>query len=325
MTFLLGALPAENYLTLPIGHAPAAIKIDEANFCLACIPPNVAGKAELRYAIQLYRSAPLLAILNKGERATEKELSLALGEALLEPDGAPPSPDAAFCAYLLSLPVVNCVLHGHPTYTNQILCSPRAREFAKHRILPEETLAYGLNSLFIPYADPGLATTLAIKFNFEGQRTSLVGPIKLLLLQNHGVIALGGNEQEALRAYYTVEKAAQVWLGAALLGGPTFLSTPNLLRLLQMNEVMISKSNPSSTTSDDLIKEQAQISGQDASNKSTLGELSECKQPVSKDIESPTTTSENLTVRPEVPLFDEDRSSEKPKLNFTRRAIRLDE
>jgi hypothetical protein len=35
-----------------------------------------------------------------------------------------------FHAYLLSLPDINFVGHTHATYINQILCSPRAADFA---------------------------------------------------------------------------------------------------------------------------------------------------------------------------------------------------
>ena len=46
---------------------------------------------------------------------------------------------------------------------------------------------------------------------------------KTILLQNHGVIALGSTHTDVMAALDMAEKAARVFVGATALGGPVFL------------------------------------------------------------------------------------------------------
>jgi ribulose-5-phosphate 4-epimerase/fuculose-1-phosphate aldolase len=54
---------------------------------------------------------------------------------------------------------------------------------------------------------------------------------RIVLLQNHGVIALGRTVDAVLTAMWMAEKAAQIWLGAAVLGGPTFMMRQHVRRI----------------------------------------------------------------------------------------------
>jgi hypothetical protein len=323
LSSLLAALPMESYFVLPPSFAPAAVRVDDGAFLLACVPPllNKDGNT-VHYAVQRYRYSPLIATIEKEDRATEKEITLAIGEAIIESDGAPPCIDALLYAYLLSLPGVNYVLQGLSVAVNQILCSPRGREFAKHRILPEETIACGLNSLFVPYADSGLPLAQAVKFNFEAHKSSAASLVKILLLQNRGFMALGGSSLEVLRSYYTLEKTAQVWFGAALLGGPTFLTAPSVMRLTQIAESI----NPqrtlelsiASTTHRELDNKQT-LNFSDKADKES-GALFREKSENKKDANDDSRREDSLVVRQDVPLFDEDSGSDyKSKLSFSRR------
>ena len=72
---------------------------------------------------------------------------------------------------MLTLPGVACVGHVHAIAVNQILCSPRAREFAERRACPDEIVMCGVESVFVPYAEPGLELSQAIRREvvaFEG-------------------------------------------------------------------------------------------------------------------------------------------------------------
>ncbi len=321
LSSLLTALPVQSYFVLPPAFAPVAAKVDDGTFLLACVPPLINKDGDtVRYAVQSYRYAPLLALIEKEDRTTEKEITLAIGKALVESDGAPPSMDAILCAYLLSLPGVNYVLQGGSVAVSQILCSPRGREFAKHRILPEETIACGLTSLFVPYADPGLSLAQAVKLNFETHKSSSTSLIKVLLLQNRGFVVLGGTNWEVLRSYYTIEKAAEVWVGAALLGGPTFLTAPSVMRLMQISENI---NNPKSTESPLMrheLSDRQTLNFSDKVEKDNGRLFSEG----SEDNQKPTGHSHSEgspVVRQDVPLFDEGKnSSYREKLSFTRRA-----
>ena len=49
-------------------------------------------------------------------------------------------------------------------------------------------------------------------------------PPRVVLLENHGIITLGKTVEAVLAAMLMAEKAAGIWLGAAALGGPFFIS-----------------------------------------------------------------------------------------------------
>jgi rhamnose utilization protein RhaD (predicted bifunctional aldolase and dehydrogenase) len=136
-----------------------------------------------------------------------------------------------FHAWALSLPGIKFVGHCHATTVNQILCSPRAREFAEHRMFPDEIVCCGAASVFIPLVDPGLKLAQAIRRETGAFVKKHQRPPRVILMQNHGIITLGATWQSVLAAMLMAEKAAKVFVGAAQLGGPIFLSEEDIARI----------------------------------------------------------------------------------------------
>jgi rhamnose utilization protein RhaD (predicted bifunctional aldolase and dehydrogenase) len=169
----------------------------------------------------------LFAQENLSDAATDE----ALLAARVNGEGKKPSCEALFHAWLLKLPEVRFVGHCHPLTANQVLCSPRALHFAQHRLFPDEVVCCGVASVFVPYADPGLPLARAIR---ERTREFVEqygqGP-RLILLQNHGIIAVGKTANAVLACLAMASKAAAIFLGAAALGGPTFLSHKDVDRI----------------------------------------------------------------------------------------------
>jgi rhamnose utilization protein RhaD (predicted bifunctional aldolase and dehydrogenase) len=144
-----------------------------------------------------------------------------------------PSVEALFHGYLLGLPDVSFVGHVHAIAVNQILCSPRAREFAEKRIFPDEIVCCGAESVLVPYTDPGLILAQAIREKTHAFIEHHGTFPRLILLENHGIIALGKTPQAVLAALLMAEKTAAIWTGAAALGGPIFLTPENVQRIAQ--------------------------------------------------------------------------------------------
>ena len=140
------------------------------------------------------------------------------------PEDRKPSTEALFHAYLLGLPDINFVGHTHPISVNALLCGPRAREFAAKRLFPDEIVCCGAQSVLVPYVDPGVPLARKIRDEVEQFRQKWGQAPRLILLRNHGMIALGKTHQAVLATTLMAEKAAQIWQGAAALGGPTFLT-----------------------------------------------------------------------------------------------------
>jgi len=183
-----------------------------------------------RHDIVECRADILLALLDR-RRVPDAIIDDALMASRVAADAKKPSIEALFHAYLLTLPDTEFVGHTHAPNINSILCSPRAKEFATKRVFPDEVVCCGVESVFVPYTDPGLPLARAIR---EGTQSFLkkrrCGP-RVILLENHGVITLGGTVEAVLAAMCMAEKAAQIWLGASGLGGPTFMTRGHIRRI----------------------------------------------------------------------------------------------
>jgi len=176
------------------------------------------------------RFAGLLPMLDQ-ESLTDQQVDDALLAARADSKAKKPSVEAVFHAWLLSLPGVKFVGHTHATSVNQILCSPRARDFGEHRMFPDEVVCCGPASVFVPFTDPGVKLAQAIRRETEAYIQQRQRPPRVILMQNHGLITLGGTWQSVLSAMLMAEKAARIFVGAAALGGPVFFSSENIARI----------------------------------------------------------------------------------------------
>ena len=176
------------------------------------------------------RSAPLLNMLDRND-LDDKQVDDELLASRVNSSAKKPSVEALFHAYLLSLPEIRFVGHTHPLHVNQILCSPRAREFAERNLFPDEIVCCGPASVFVPYTDPGLRLSQVIR----SETTRFVDEFdirpRVILLENHGIITLGRSPDAVKAAMFMAEKAAIIFAGAAMLGGPHFLSAENVNRI----------------------------------------------------------------------------------------------
>lgn len=186
------------------------------------------------------RTLPLLSFLDR-HTATDQEIDAALRASCVDQDGKKASVETLFHAYLLSLPGIEFVGHTHAPAVNQLLCSRRAREFAQKRIFPDEIVCCGSESLFIPYTDPGLKLAQAIRTTTEiYYKRKRIFP-RVILLQNHGIITIGGTTEAVFAAMMMAEKAASIWLGAAALGGPKFLTQKQVDRIASRQDEEVRK------------------------------------------------------------------------------------
>jgi rhamnose utilization protein RhaD (predicted bifunctional aldolase and dehydrogenase) len=189
---------------------------------LATLAPS--GATECRFDGLL----PLL------DRRAMKDTAIdeALFASRVEPSSRKPSVEAIFHAYLLTLPGVNFVGHTHPVSVNQVLCSKQARPFAKRRLFPDEVVCCGVESVFVPYLDPGLKLAQGIRSAVKAYMKRLSRLPRVILLENHGLIALGATVESVLASTMMGVKAAEIFVGAATSAGqPRFLTAAQVLRI----------------------------------------------------------------------------------------------
>jgi rhamnose utilization protein RhaD (predicted bifunctional aldolase and dehydrogenase) len=218
--------PARPLSILAEGNTSA--KLDDKTFLVKASGSNLGtlgadGVVECRTEI-------LLSLLDKN-KLSDAEIEDGLLASRADDKARKPSVEAIFHAYLLSLPEIEFAGHTHAPQVNSILCSPRAKEFATKRIFPDEIVCCDGASVFIPYTDPGLKLAQAIRKQTEKFLADFGRPPRVILMENHGLITLGRSVEAVLSAMLMAEKTAGIWLGAAALGGPKFMSPENVARI----------------------------------------------------------------------------------------------
>ena len=126
-----------------------------------------------------------------------------------------------------------------PVEINQIIGSPRARQFAERRTIAHEVISRGVSSALVSYADPGLPLAKEVKRKLALWRDRYKVMPRLIMIQNHGMIVLGNSHGEILRVAEMTMKSAQIFIGAAVMGGPAFLTPDNVLHLEAFEETVI--------------------------------------------------------------------------------------
>lgn len=218
--------PERRMAILGEGNTSARLSADE--FAVKASGSNLATLAE--EDVTICRTHSLLALFDK-KSLPDVDMEMALLDARVNKQAKKPSIEALFHAWLLTLEGVNFVGHSHPVTCNQILCSPRSRDFADHRMFPDEIVCCGPKSVFIPYVDPGLPLAREIRDRTVAYIKDFHQPPRLILLQNHGVIALGATAASVLACLLMAEKAGEIFAGAAAMGGPHFLAAASVDRI----------------------------------------------------------------------------------------------
>lgn len=222
------ALGGERLRMAILGEGNTSLRLDAETFAVKSSGSNLATLQPTD--LTTCRFDRLLPLLD-ATAATDAEIDNVLLASRVSEAAKKPSIEALFHAYLLTLPGVACVGHVHAIAVNQILCSPRARDYAERRACPDEIVMCGIESVFVPYAEPGLGLAQSIRREVQAyvQRTGR-GP-KIILLQNHGIIAVGPSPKAVLGSLLMAEKAAETFVGAAALGGPVFLTAAQCERI----------------------------------------------------------------------------------------------
>lgn len=211
-----------------LGEGNTSCRLENGEFLVKASGSSLATLTERD--VTTCHAAPLVALLDDAA-AGDAEVEEVLMRSRRQPEDRKPSVEAVFHAWLLSLPEVNFVGHTHPIAVNGVLCSERARAFAANRLFPDEIVCCGPASVFVPYTDPGLALARAIRRETLAFWESHGQLPRVILLENHGLIALGPTAAAVQAATLMAEKAARILIGAASIGAVKFLSPDQVARI----------------------------------------------------------------------------------------------
>ena len=79
--------------------------------------------------------------------------------------------------------------------------------------------------------DPGFALALAVRAELRRYRAAYGFSPRLLLMENHGILALGQTAAEALNITLMADKWARILVGTYALGGPCFMAEHDVARI----------------------------------------------------------------------------------------------
>lgn len=211
-----------------LGEGNTSCRLEHGDFLVKASGSSLATLTE--QDVTTCAAAPLIALLDDAA-AGDSEVDATLMRSRRSPQDKKPSVEAVFHAWLLGLPGVNFVGHTHPIAVNGLLCSEHARTFAANRLFPDEIVCCGPASVFVPYTDPGLELARTIRHETLAFQARVGQLPRVILLENHGLIAIGPTAAAVKAATLMAEKAASIFIGAASVGAVKFLSPEQVARI----------------------------------------------------------------------------------------------
>lgn len=212
-----------------LGEGNTSARIDDETFYVKASGTQLAT-ISAKGAVEVCFSKVLGMLENPG--MTDDEIKAGLKAAMADPQGSLlPSIETVFHAYLLSLPGVNFVGHTHPISVNSILCSKGWRDLTDGRLFPDEIVCCGIAPAYVEYTDPGMELARKIRSVVTDYIKEYGDRPKSILMQNHGLIALGSTAREVESTTAMWDKTAKVLLGTLMCGGPNYLSDAQVDRI----------------------------------------------------------------------------------------------
>jgi rhamnose utilization protein RhaD (predicted bifunctional aldolase and dehydrogenase) len=210
-----------------LGEGNTSCRIDEDTFAVKASGRSLPDMTQ--DSLITCRFQPLLDAMNSSA-AGDDVAKAALEASRVGDTGAMPSTEAFFHAYLLTLPDVNFVGHTHPITVNGFLCSEKSDLLAL-RLFPDHIVCCGPTPCFVPYTDPGLVLARALRDAVEKFIRNEGVPPRCILMESHGLIAIGPRPEEVLSCTFMAEKAAKILHVAQSAGGARPFSQENIERI----------------------------------------------------------------------------------------------
>jgi rhamnose utilization protein RhaD (predicted bifunctional aldolase and dehydrogenase) len=218
--------PARQYGILGEGNTSA--EIDEESFWVKASGMELETIGPDGFC-RLYFD-PVLDMLKEGD-LSDQEIAERLAAAAVHCSLLRPSVESVLHALLLRLPDVQFVAHTHPLSVLSILCSQGVEEAMAGRLFPDEIVSCGIAPVYVPYTDPGLPLAKAVHDAADEYIDRIGERPRAILMQNHGLIALGETPKEAESVTAMWDKTARVLINTAAFGGPRFLPKEHVDRI----------------------------------------------------------------------------------------------
>jgi rhamnose utilization protein RhaD (predicted bifunctional aldolase and dehydrogenase) len=165
---------------------------------------------------------PVLAALDQPE-LSDAEVRGVLEASRVEPGARLPSVETFLHALCIREGGAKWVGHTHPVSVLRVVCSQLGAEPFKRHIFPDAIVVCGRALAVVPYVDPGLHLAIAVRDSLRAFMREHGTAPKVILMENHGPVALGQSDTEVLNIMMMLDKWARILAGNYALGGPRFL------------------------------------------------------------------------------------------------------
>ena len=218
-------LPAHEYAIL--GEGNTSVRAEADSFWIKASGTSLAGATRDNFV--RVKMEPILAALDQ-PALDDAALKQLLRAATIQGQRAP-SIETFLHALCLQLGGVRFVGHTHPAVAVGLLSGCRSRELFQGCLFPDQIVVLGPAMAYVPYADPGLPLALSLRTALREFLDRHCREPKVLLMENHGVIALGSTVQEVLNITQMLVKTCRILAGTLSAGGPRFLATTQVERI----------------------------------------------------------------------------------------------
>jgi rhamnose utilization protein RhaD (predicted bifunctional aldolase and dehydrogenase) len=219
--------PANDYVIL--GEGNTSVRADDDSFWVKASGTELVRAS--RDSFVRVRFAPILEAMD-GAQLTDAQVKQLLKTVTVEGTRAP-SIETFLHALCLQLEGIQFVGHTHPVAAVSLLCSQHSRELFSRSLFPDQIVLLGPAFVYVPYTDPGLPLALAVRAGVRQFVETRRRVPKVLMMENHGVFALGGTAQEVLNITQMLVKTCRVLTGTLAAGGPRYLSPEHVARIDQ--------------------------------------------------------------------------------------------
>ncbi len=219
MTRTIGK-PENDYVI--IGEGNTSCVIDDDSFYVKASGNQMNGITENGFVAVHFE--PILGLLDNPPETMTEQKAIMQAARVDQSNDVRPSVEVSFHAMLLKECGVQFIGHTHPTAINQLMSTSHTRDFAFKRRFPDEVVLCGPQSVLVPYVDPGLPLAIVMREKVREYIDKNEEAPKVILMENHGVIALGDTPTEILNITAMVVKSARIFAGALMIGSPTFMT-----------------------------------------------------------------------------------------------------
>ncbi len=210
-----------------LGEGNTSVRADQESFWVKASGTELAQADHTTFV--RVRFQPILEAL-LASSLDDSAVKQLLKEATVE-GGRTPSIETFLHALCLQLDGVQFVGHTHPTAALSLLSVAASRELFKGSIFPDQIVLLGSSYVYAAYEDPGLPLAHAVQKGLQEFVEREQRSPRVVLLENHGVIALGSSAQEVINITLMLVKSCRILLGTLAAGGPRFLTAENVQRI----------------------------------------------------------------------------------------------